>query len=119
MGGRGKVEVISSQGCSRLVAEISTSFPSFRGHGFQSSAMEPMSPVSVASGVDESGRKNRPRGPFSGLVICVTGLSKEARAQVMAATQKLGGEYSPHLHPQCTHLVVQISFCICPFSFSV
>ncbi|CDP19691.1 unnamed protein product [Coffea canephora] len=110
MGGGGKVEVISSKGCSRLVAEISTSFSSLRGHGFQSSAMEPMSPVSVASGVDESGRKNRPRGPFSGLVICVTGLSKEARAQVMAATQKLGGEYSPHLHPQCTHLHFQPFF---------
>ncbi|XP_011622762.2 uncharacterized protein LOC18432547 isoform X1 [Amborella trichopoda] len=49
-------------------------------------------------------------GPFSGLVICVTGLSKEARKQVMAATDKLGGEYSANLHPQCTHLVVQ-SFC--------
>ncbi|ERN04386.1 hypothetical protein AMTR_s00147p00096850 [Amborella trichopoda] len=49
-------------------------------------------------------------GPFSGLVICVTGLSKEARKQVMAATDKLGGEYSANLHPQCTHLVVQISY---------
>lgn len=26
------------------------------------------------------------------------------------ATERLGGQYSPHLHPQCTHLVVQISF---------
>lgn len=34
----------------------------------------------------------------------------EARKQVMEATEKLGGQYSPHLHPQCTHLVVQISF---------
>ncbi|KAJ3677119.1 hypothetical protein LUZ60_002843 [Juncus effusus] len=48
--------------------------------------------------------------PFSGLVICVTGLSKEARSQVMEATERLGGEYSGSLHPKCTHLVVQISF---------
>ncbi|KAF8695403.1 hypothetical protein HU200_037637 [Digitaria exilis] len=46
-------------------------------------------------------------GPFSGLVICVTGLSKEARTQVKEATERLGGEYSGSLHPKCTHLVVQ------------
>lgn len=46
-------------------------------------------------------------GPFSGLTICVTGLSKEARKQVKDATERLGGHYSPNLHPQCTHLVVQ------------
>ena len=34
----------------------------------------------------------------------------EARKQVMDATERLGGQYSPNLHPQCTHLVVQISF---------
>lgn len=34
----------------------------------------------------------------------------EARKQVMEATERLGGQYSPDLHPQCTHLVVQISF---------
>lgn len=28
----------------------------------------------------------------------------------MEATERLGGQYSPNLHPQCTHLVVQISF---------
>jgi len=32
--------------------------------------------------------------------------------QVMAATERLGGHYSSSLHPQCTHLVVQISFWI-------
>lgn len=30
----------------------------------------------------------------------------------MDATERLGGQYSPHLHPRCTHLVVQISFFI-------
>ncbi|XP_021762164.1 uncharacterized protein LOC110726928 isoform X3 [Chenopodium quinoa] len=45
--------------------------------------------------------------PFSGLVICVSGLSKEARKQVMEATERLGGKYSPNLHPNCTHLLVQ------------
>lgn len=34
----------------------------------------------------------------------------EARKQVMEATERLGGQYSANLHPQCTHLVVQISF---------
>ncbi|KAF2304259.1 hypothetical protein GH714_028941 [Hevea brasiliensis] len=52
----------------------------------------------------------RSSGPFAGLVLCVTGLSKEARKQVMEATERLGGQYSPNLNPQCTHLVVQISF---------
>lgn len=37
-------------------------------------------------------------------------LFTEARKQVKKATEKLGGQYSPHLHPQCTHLVVQISY---------
>ncbi|CAN8284368.1 unnamed protein product [Cochlearia groenlandica] len=37
-------------------------------------------------------------GPFSTLVICVTGLSKDARKQVKEATERLGGEYSPNLH---------------------
>lgn len=41
------------------------------------------------------------------LWICVL---TEARNQVMEATERLGGQYSPNLHPQCTHLVVQISF---------
>ncbi|XP_074275831.1 uncharacterized protein LOC141599649 isoform X2 [Silene latifolia] len=44
--------------------------------------------------------------PFRGLVICVTGLSKEAREQVMEATERLGGTYTPTLHPKCTHLLV-------------
>ncbi|CAH8319365.1 unnamed protein product [Eruca vesicaria subsp. sativa] len=57
-------------------------------------------------------------GPFSSLVICVTGLSKDARKQVKEATERLGGEYSPHLHLRCTHLVVQISFFILIFNFS-
>lgn len=71
------MEVISSKGCSRLLAEISPSISSFRGHGFQSYPMEPSSPASTASATSElTTRDNRPRGPFSGLVICVTGLSK-------------------------------------------
>lgn len=101
------MEVISSKGCSRLLAEISPSIPTFRGRGFQSYELEPTSPASTASAASESAVRGRPRGPFSGLVICVTGLSKEARKQVMDAAERLGGEYSPHLHPQCTHLVVQ------------
>lgn len=94
-GGAGTVEVISSKGCSRLLVGISSSLPPMRGL----KTFEPMSPASSSVG--------RSNGPFSGLVICVTGLSKEARKQVMDATERLGGQYSPNLHPQCTHLVVQ------------
>ncbi|XP_027904451.1 uncharacterized protein LOC114164122 isoform X1 [Vigna unguiculata] len=94
MGGDGRVEVVSGKGCSRL---FSSSLPSFR----DLQPLEPMSPVSSSVQVPSS------TAPFAGLVICVTGLSKEARNQVMEATERLGGLYSPNLHPQCTHLVVQ------------
>ncbi|KAM7510708.1 hypothetical protein LguiB_009583 [Lonicera macranthoides] len=100
-----RVEVINSRGCSKVFGELtSSSFPSFRG--LKTSSLEPpsMSPLSSSSSLI-----SQSKGPFSGLVICVTGLSKEARKQVMDATERLGGRYSPHLHPQCTHLVVQIS----------
>ncbi|OIV96438.1 hypothetical protein TanjilG_09865 [Lupinus angustifolius] len=93
MGGNGRVEVVSVKGCSRLFSS------SFRG--LQS--MEPMSPASSSMASEQV--HVRSRAPFAGLVICVTGLSKEARNQVMEATQRLGGQYSPNLHPQCTHLV--------------
>ncbi|XVF48785.1 hypothetical protein PTKIN_Ptkin03bG0216600 [Pterospermum kingtungense] len=107
MGGLNRVEVVNSKGCSRLfVGFPSSSVPSFRS--FQS--FEPMSPASTSLASEPS--TVRSTGPFSGLVICVTGLSKEARKQVMEATERLGGRYSPSLHPQCTHLVVQISFLI-------
>ncbi|KAK6273781.1 BRCT domain - like 10 [Theobroma cacao] len=104
MGGLNRVEVINSKGCSRLFVGFSPSVPSFRS--FRS--FEPMSPASTSLGSEPL--TVRSTGPFSGLVICVTGLSKEARKQVMEATERLGGQYSPSLHPQCTHLVVQISF---------
>ncbi|CAN6841855.1 unnamed protein product [Brassica oleracea] len=80
---RRSVGLIDSKGCSKL---------------FPVSQSPPPLPMS------------QPNGPFSSLVICVTGLSKEARTQVKEATVRLGGEYSPHLHLQCTHLVVHISF---------
>ncbi|CAN6451452.1 unnamed protein product [Victoria cruziana] len=91
----GFVDVVYSKGCARLLSSGSTNFSAMGG---LRSGYPPASPAS--SGVT---------GPFSGLVICVTGLSKEARKQVMEATERLGGQYSSSLHPQCTHLVVQIS----------
>ncbi|WJX35426.1 hypothetical protein P8452_23419 [Trifolium repens] len=90
MGGEGRVEVVSGKGCSRL---FSSSFTSVRGL----QPLEQMSSVSSSPQVSSN-------APFAGLVICVTGLSKEARNQVMEATERLGGQYSPNLHPQCTHL---------------
>lgn len=95
----GRVEVIDSRGCSKLFVGI-PSLPSFGSLH----SVEPMSPASFSAASEPSVGGT---GPFSGLVICVTGLSKEARKQVMAATERLGGQYSPNLHPQCTHLVVQ------------
>ncbi|XP_010548487.1 PREDICTED: uncharacterized protein LOC104819895 [Tarenaya hassleriana] len=76
---RRSVGLIQTKGCSNL-------FPGL-----------PSSPVPMSQS----------NGPFSGLIICVTGLSRDARKQVKEATERLGGQYSPHLHPQCTHLVVQ------------
>ncbi|XP_019435264.1 PREDICTED: uncharacterized protein LOC109341748 isoform X4 [Lupinus angustifolius] len=95
MGGDGRVEVVSGKGCSSLFSS------SFRGL----KTMEPFSPSSSSMASEQVHMRSRP--PFAGLVICVTGLSKEARNQVMEATQRLGGRYSPDLNPQCTHLVVQ------------
>ncbi|KAL1199495.1 hypothetical protein V5N11_008715 [Cardamine amara subsp. amara] len=80
---RRNVGLIDSKGCSKL-------FPVLQ-------SPPPPLPMSHSN------------GPFSSLVICVTGLSKDARKQVKEATERLGGEYSPHLHTQCTHLVVQSS----------
>ncbi|XP_068660636.1 uncharacterized protein [Aristolochia californica] len=105
----GGVEVIKNQGCSKLIVGISSSFPSLES----SHLMELASPAS--SVVSDS--PVRANGPFTGLIICVTGLSKEARKQVMAATERLGGEYSTNLHPQCTHLVVQIDYSVCGRKF--
>ncbi|KAL5850703.1 hypothetical protein ACOSQ4_008716 [Xanthoceras sorbifolium] len=86
MGGGGRVEVINSKGCSRLFIGLSaSSLPSFRGV----QSFETMSPASTSSVASESAVRSN--GPFSGLVICVTGLSKEARRQVMEATERLGG----------------------------
>ncbi|XP_047967229.1 uncharacterized protein LOC125211465 [Salvia hispanica] len=99
--GGGRVEVIAAKGCSRLFMDFSSSF-----RGISTFSLEPPSPAAAA--VPETPVKTvKARGPFSGLVICVTGLSKETRKQVKEATERLGGQYSPHLHPHCTHLVVQ------------
>ncbi|KAE8714054.1 hypothetical protein F3Y22_tig00110201pilonHSYRG00150 [Hibiscus syriacus] len=70
MDGLNKVEVINSKGCSRLFVGFSPSVPSFRS--FQSS--EPMSSAPISLGSEPL--TVRSTGPFSGLVICVTGLSK-------------------------------------------
>ncbi|XP_034201696.1 uncharacterized protein LOC117616475 isoform X2 [Prunus dulcis] len=99
-GGGGRVEVVKSNGCSRLSVGLSSPLPSFK-------ALQPFAPASPASSSIGSEPVVRSGAPFAGLVICVTGLSKEARKQVKEATERLGGQYSPHLHPQCTHLVVQ------------
>uniref|UniRef100_A0A3Q7IKK1 BRCT domain-containing protein n=1 Tax=Solanum lycopersicum TaxID=4081 RepID=A0A3Q7IKK1_SOLLC len=98
MGGGGRVEVVSSKGCSKLLVDFSSSF-----RGIPSYSLEPfMSPASSSSVMSQSILTTPSNCPFSGLVICVI---PEARKQVKEATERLGGKYSPHLHPQCTHLV--------------
>ncbi|KAH9653033.1 brct domain-containing DNA repair protein-related [Citrus sinensis] len=87
MGGGGRVEVVSSKGCSRLFLGSVPSLRRLRG-GVQS--FESMSPASSSLASDSVLPAN---APFSGLVICVTGLSKEARKQVMEATERLGGHF--------------------------
>ncbi|CAN6204574.1 unnamed protein product [Urochloa humidicola] len=94
---RSGVEVVASRGCSRLVLPGMHNNPSSAASVASTSASRGGAPAAAAV-VD---------GPFSGLVICVTGLSKVARAQVKEAAERLGGEYSGSLHPKCTHLVVQ------------
>lgn len=69
-GGSGFVEVISSKGCSKLMVGFSNSIPSFRS--LQSSESN-MSSAPSLGGFRPIVQSN---GPFSGLVICVTGLSK-------------------------------------------
>ncbi|KAK1263888.1 hypothetical protein QJS04_geneDACA013513 [Acorus gramineus] len=102
MTGVSRVEVIDSKGCSRLLVGLGTPLHSLGSPRSYSSR-------SMASSLPASDMSMKPStsGPFAGLTICVTGLSKEARKQVMAATERLGGRYSSTLHPQCTHLVVQ------------
>lgn len=69
--GRGRAEVIASKGCSRLFRDFSSSFRSL-----QSFSLEPTSPTSTATEVPEYPVKTmKSNSPFSGLVICVTGLS--------------------------------------------
>lgn len=106
MVGIGGAKVITRKACSRLLVDITCRLGSSSFRGLQSSD-PPMSPAT--SSFSASMPRSSSNSPFSGLVICVTGLSKEARKQVMDATERLGGEYSPHLHPRCTHLVVQSS----------
>ncbi|OMO86446.1 hypothetical protein COLO4_21162 [Corchorus olitorius] len=87
MGGLNRVEVINSKGCSRLFVGFSASVPSFRS--FQS--FEPMSPASTSLGSDPS--TVRSTGPFSGLVICVTGLSKDGSMCVMMIISVCGRKF--------------------------
>ncbi|XP_010514743.1 PREDICTED: uncharacterized protein LOC104790662 [Camelina sativa] len=98
MEGVNRAQVIDTKRCSKLRVEFT---PSPRG----SRISEPFSPATTSSSRFQPPVQSD--GPFSGLIICVTGLSKEARKQVKEATERLGGEYSSLLNSLCTHLVVQ------------
>ncbi|GJN33885.1 hypothetical protein PR202_gb22513 [Eleusine coracana subsp. coracana] len=89
------VEVVASRGCARLVLP-GMHQPSSAASVASSSASRG---TKAGAGPDSSARSDRD-GPFSGLVICVTGLSKEARGQVKEATERLGGEMPWFLNTQ-------------------
>ncbi|KAM7258378.1 hypothetical protein ACFE04_014119 [Oxalis oulophora] len=91
--GGGRVQVIENKGCSRQVfGFIASSSPSFRFKSdfsinpIYNTTMSPNNSI-LLQPVD---------GPFKGLVVCVTGLSKEARKQVMEATESFGGRKLEH-----------------------
>lgn len=69
-GGGGRVEVVNSKGCSRLVLGLSSPLPAFRAP----QPFQPISPASSSFGSETVALRSK--GPFAGLVICVTGLSK-------------------------------------------
>ncbi|KAF5813448.1 putative BRCT domain-containing protein [Helianthus annuus] len=106
MVGNEGVKGVFKKSHSRLLVDITCKLGSSSFRGVQSSNPSMSPATSSVSNLRSSSLKS----PFYGLIVCVTGLSKEARKQVMDATERLGGQYSPHLHPRCTHLVVQISF---------
>ncbi|PPD77218.1 hypothetical protein GOBAR_DD25853 [Gossypium barbadense] len=89
MGGlnNNRVEVVNRKGCSKLFIGSSPSFEPM-----------PLSPVASSLGSEP-----------------VTVRSTEARKQVMEATERLGGQYSPSLHPQCTHLVMDVMMMMITF----
>lgn len=99
MGERRSQQIVYSMGCSKLGLAL----PTISIFGGAHKSTVHMSPATASA----DGQMQQSPGPFAGLIICVTGLSKEARKQVQAATERMGGQYSPDLHPQCTHLVVQ------------
>lgn len=69
MGGVGRVEVVNSKGCSKLFAGYSGSVTFLRG-------LQSVDAMSRASSSVASDSLLPSNAPFSGLVICVTGLSK-------------------------------------------
>ncbi|KAI5072324.1 hypothetical protein GOP47_0012430 [Adiantum capillus-veneris] len=81
MADRSRAHVVLSVGCLK-VAHALPSAPHFSG----SRTASPLSTSDAASSIA--------RGPFHGLIICVTGLSKDARKQVQEATMRMGGHFS-------------------------
>ncbi|KAI3867862.1 hypothetical protein MKX03_031321, partial [Papaver bracteatum] len=68
-GGGGRVvEVVSSKGCSKLIVDFSSSLDALRNLKLIESMSSLPSPAASECGGGG--------GPFTGLVICVTGLSK-------------------------------------------
>ncbi|KAG6495333.1 hypothetical protein ZIOFF_043136 [Zingiber officinale] len=77
----GNVEVISSKGCSRLLVGSSTFLPNADSLRFMASP--------ASSSLSES-TLPLPRGPFTGLVICVTGLSKARLSETLYSVKSVG-----------------------------
>uniref|UniRef100_A0A0E0QRY5 BRCT domain-containing protein n=1 Tax=Oryza rufipogon TaxID=4529 RepID=A0A0E0QRY5_ORYRU len=84
---RSGVEVVVSRGCSRLVLP-----------GMQPSSASAASSSSFSRGGHGGGgdRRPLPDGPFAGLVICVTGLSKGRHMLFLSAQHSFAGRKFEH-----------------------
>ncbi|KAK8931118.1 hypothetical protein KSP39_PZI016490 [Platanthera zijinensis] len=89
----GIVGVIDSKGCSRLFVGSPISAASIKN--MKSSGYMPSSSSSAISGVGPVGPTKR--GPFNGLVICVTGLPKVRLNESQYAVKNVGGTLFPLL----------------------
>ncbi|KAM0848917.1 hypothetical protein ACQ4PT_054066 [Festuca glaucescens] len=82
---RSGVEVIASRGCSRLLLP-----------GMQPSSASAASSSSVSASVSRAAAARRPTGgPFAGLVVCVTGLSKVRLDESLYSIRNIGENGRP------------------------
>ncbi|KAF7140314.1 hypothetical protein RHSIM_Rhsim06G0092200 [Rhododendron simsii] len=101
---RRRVEAVNSKGCTRLFGDISfsSSFRSMRS--FESMS----SPASTSSVLSETlvAVEAKSTGPFSGLVICVTGLSKVRLSESLYSVEGIGENVVMQGHARQSHMAM-------------